>query len=115
MVTDIEGKPIGNAGIYDIEGNEAQIGRILMYGNALQSIETYLLIIDFAFNSQSIDSLWGVTDPNNKSALKHAKLFGFVFSEPLYYEKMDRIMCIGRLNKCNYATYEEKVKKMIYR
>ncbi len=106
---------IGTVGIYEIEGKRAHIGRILMYGNAIESIEAYLLTIKFGFDVLLLDELWGDTDVNNTSAIKYTKLFGFEYGEPFYDPDMDRNAMLCTLDRGMFEPAEKKVRRMIYR
>ena len=115
VIVNCRNEIIGTVGIYDIEKKKAHIGRLLIYGNALENIEAYLLAIKYGFDSLGIDEYWGDTDINNTSAIKYTKLFGFTYDPPVYDEELSREVCYCNLNKESFKKAEQKISKMIYR
>lgn len=115
VVENKEQEPIGMMGISEIEGNRGHIGRLLMYGNALQSYEAYLLLFKFGFGELDLCELYGDTDVNNKTAMKFSKMFGFQYETPVYDEELDREVCWGRVYRADFAEYANEIERMIYR
>ena len=115
MVTDLNDKPIGNVGIYEINKDKAHIGRILNFGNAIQGFEMYLLTIRFAFDKLKLKKLWGDTDIENVSAIRFTKMFGFEYDPPFKDSESNRTILICRLDEKHFEMAEKKIKQMIYR
>lgn len=115
MVTDINDQPIGNVGIYEIQGESAHIGRILNFGNAIQSFEMYMLTIRFAFDTLRLKNLWGDTDIENTTAIRYTKMFGFEYDPPYFDSETNRTVLICRLDEPHFKPAEKKIKQMIYR
>lgn len=44
-----EGTPIGTTSVYNIQGEEGELGRLLLYGTPVQNAEVSILERDFAF------------------------------------------------------------------
>ena len=115
VALDKNGKIIGKLGMYDIDGYSAQSGRLLMYGNSLQSIESLLLIHDFVFNELGLSRVWSTVEPANTSSLKITRLLGAVFDPLEHVEESGRIVLISNLTKENYFKSRPSIEHMIYR
>ena len=79
---DSEGKIVGKIALMDIADGNACSGRFLMYGNALQSIETSYLMKVFAFDILKLEYIRAYIDPRNKRALRLSEMEGMTFSNP---------------------------------
>lgn len=115
VVEDKNDNPIGMMGIYEIENDRGHSGRLLMYGNALQSYEAYLLLFRFGFDILGLKELFGDTDINNISAIKFSKAYGFQYNEPIYDAEMNRNVCWGTLSLNDFLRHASEIEKMIYR
>lgn len=82
VVWDKQGNRIGTMGIYDIEGNTGEGGRLAMYGDAFQKIEAGLLMSEFEFETLQMDHIIGWIEADNAPALRWNKWFGATFDEP---------------------------------
>lgn len=111
----LSSKVIGTMGISEILFDRGHIGRLLMYGNALQSYEAYLLLSKFGFEQIKLEELYGDIDIKNKSAMKFSKMFGFQYGSPVYDPDLDRDVCWGRVFKEDFYSYVQKIEKLIYR
>lgn len=81
VVLDKAGNKIGTLGVYDISDNTAEMGRLTMKGNPLQSIEAQLLVFDFGFNYLDLDKVLSFVYAENKTALRFTSQFGAIQSE----------------------------------
>lgn len=115
VILDKKNNIIGTIGIYDIEGEKGHSGRLLSYGNSVQSFEGMLLAIRFAFNYLVLDELWGDVDVRNISALEFNKMFGFQFDDLVYDSELNRQVLYGILYKSDFKNYERKIERFIYR
>ena len=115
LVLDKNDKPIGTMGISEIQEDKGYTGRLLMYGNAFQSYEAYMLLIDFGFKELGLIEQHGETDIENVSAMKFSKMFGFKYGEPTYDPKMDRQKCDCTLSPDDFEVAKMRLMKMIYR
>lgn len=116
LVTDNEtGKGIGTMGISEIINNTGHTGRLLMYGNAIQSYEAYMLLIDFGFNTLGLIEQHGETDIENTSAMKFSKMFGFKYGEPVFDPEMKRQKSDCTLSLDDFSEAKKKICRLIYR
>lgn len=115
VMLDKQNNMFGTIGIYDIEGKRGHSGRLLSYGNAIQSFEGQLLAIRFAFEYLRLEELWGDVDEQNIASYKFCSEFGFQFDPPVYEKELDRHIRYGTLYKKGYAKYVAKIERFIYR
>ena len=115
IAEDKNGKPVGTIGMCDVEGTCGFSSRLIGVGNAFQSFEIQMLIIDWGFEHLHMTKILGDVDENNDSALKFARYFGWKFEEPVYDEERGRRVIFLSLTKDLYAKKKEKLVKMIYR
>ena len=115
VILDKKNEIIGTIGIYDIEGKKGQSGRLLSYGNSVQSFEGMLLAIRFAFDYLVLDELWGDVDARNTTALEFNKMFGFRFDDLVYDNELNRQVHRGTLYKSDFENYAKKIERFIYR
>lgn len=102
--------PLGTIALYNICGDEGEVGRNLLYGNYLQNVETAILIRDFAFYILKLNRLIVTVHEDNihvqgfekKLGAKEeyreyseelgAELIYFSVTEDCYRKKRDRII-----------------------
>lgn len=65
VAMDKEGNPIGLYGVYDIQGDECETGRVVAIGNAVQNMEIAILAEDFAKNILGLKYSNGVVYKHN--------------------------------------------------
>lgn len=115
LVTDLNGKPIGMRGIYDVKENSAESGRTIGYGDAFQNMEALLLGIDFAFDVLGVETVYMDAAADNSSVRGiqvqiGAKEYKREFLEDLGYEYV-----FSALTKEDYAENRSKIMKLIER
>lgn len=115
LVLDKNGKAIGMMGISEISDNRGHIGRLLMYGNAFESYEAYMLLIRTAFSDMNLKEIYGETDIKNKSAERFTEAFGFIYGDTVYDPELNRYIRPCTLNNENFEKAERRLEKMIYR
>ncbi len=114
IVENKKGKGIGVIGVYDVDGDCAETGRIAMIGNAFESIEAQLLSFEFAFNILGLEKTVNYVMADNLHALRFSQMFGSQSSEP--FKDNDGNMRIdGVITKASYLRSKEKIIKMLYR
>ncbi|WP_310550700.1 GNAT family N-acetyltransferase [Paenibacillus glufosinatiresistens] len=78
IILNKEGKRLGTASLYDIDKkqSQAEFGRYISYGNALENVEAALLILDFAFNDLGVGTVLFNNDERNSKIISFWKRFG---------------------------------------
>ena len=73
-----DGSNIGLASVYnlDLEKREAEFGRWISWGNALQNSESVILAFDFAFKQLGVDSIYVRVMKENRKVINFWKHFG---------------------------------------
>lgn len=115
LVEDKEGNPVGTVGVSEIVDRRGHIGRLLSYGNAFQSIESYALLIRFCFDKLNLIEVYGDTDIANRSAMEFIKIYGAVFDEPYFDKERNGMITISTINEDQFNNAMIKLKKMLYR
>lgn len=114
VVENKKGEKIGVIGVYNVDGDCAETGRIAMIGNAFESIEAQLLSFDFAFVILKLEKTVNYVMADNIHALRFSQMFGSQSSEP--FEDSDGNMRIdGVITKASYLKSKDKIIKMLYR
>ena len=73
VVYNKKGEKIGLIGIYDIEGDKAEMGREVNYGSCVEVLEAQVLLQDFAMDYLGLKSLYFVIYANNSKHLMNQK------------------------------------------
>ncbi len=107
--------PVGTIGMCDVDGTSGFSSRLIGVGNALQSFEIQMLIIDWGFEYLHLAKIMGDVEENNEPALKFAKYFGWKFEEPVYDELRGHNVIFLSLTKDEYEPARKKLTRMIYR
>lgn len=115
IAEDKDGKPVGTIGMCDVEGDCGFSSRLIGVGNAFQSFEIQMLMLDWGFEYLHLSKILGDVDENNDSALKFARYFGWKFEEPEFNEERGRRVIFLSLTKEIYKPARERLVKMIYR
>ncbi len=114
VVWDKEGQRIGTNGIYDINGDHAEAGRLAIRGNAFQSIEAQLLSLHFAFNDLNFSEVVSFIYEDNQRALRFSQLFNGVVCD-LPVNKNNHIARKVIYRKEDFDICNRKIKAMLYR
>ena len=114
IIENKEGKSIGVIGVYDVNGNMAETGRIAVRGSAFESIEAQLLSFDFAFDVLHLDYTVNYVIAENFHALRFSQMFGSVSSEP-YVDKDGNNRIDGTITKEAFLKSRSKLVKYLYR
>lgn len=115
VVWDKEEKRIGTISIYDVHGDRAESGRLVIKGsNPFQGIEAQLLIYKFAYDVVGLNYVDGYIWADNSRAIRFSKQFGDIQSPPEIDENGQRIVKI-RNCKENFEEMQKKIGSMIYR
>lgn len=114
VVVDKNGNRIGVMGLYNVENGEGETGRLVMKGNPLQAIESQMLCVDFAFNVLKLKGIHSYIVAENDGAIRFAKMFGPIISEPRVNEKGETVVDVTN----TFSTYmkaKPKLERMLYR
>lgn len=114
VISNKEGKQIGVIGLYRIEGDKAEIGRIASKGNAFQSIEAQLLTLDFAFDILRLSEVVYFAYAKNVHSVRFGNLYGPKCSEP-YLDREGKERIDGIFTKKPYMKSREKIARLLYR
>ena len=115
LVTDLNDKPIGMRGIYDVTEKTAESGRTIGYGDAFQNMEALLLGIDFAFDVLGVEKVLMDAASDNSSVRGIQQQIGAVEYERRFLENLGYEYVFSELTRENYAANREKIMKMITR
>lgn len=114
VVENKKGEKIGVIGVYDVNGDCAETGRIAMIGNAFESIEAQLLSFDFAFDILKLEKTVNYVMADNIHALRFSQMFGSQSSEP-FEDSNGNMRIDGVITKGSYLKSKDKIIKMLYR
>ena len=114
VVWDKGGERLGTISIYDIQGDQAEAGRLTMRGNALQSVEAQLLSFYFGFNDLGLKEIVSYIYAENARALRFTQQFGGLLHEPFENEN-GQMECKATNSKEDFDTCEKKLSALIYR
>lgn len=90
VVYNRKGEKIGLIGLYDIQGDTAEMGREVSYGNCVEVIESEILVEDFAMDVLGLKTLHSVIYANNAKHLKNQSHNG---QKPLRTEIRSGVEC----------------------
>jgi RimJ/RimL family protein N-acetyltransferase len=71
-----QGVAKGAIALYNLDNNKAEFGRWICTGNALESLESAILIYEFGFNHLNLNEVYNDTATANKKASSFHKSFG---------------------------------------
>ena len=73
VVYNKKGEKIGLIGVYDINGDSAEMGREVNYGSCVEVLEAQVLLQDFAMDVLGLKRLYFVIYANNSKHLMNQK------------------------------------------
>lgn len=114
VIENKSGDSIGVIGVYNVEGDCGETGRIAVRGSSFESIEAQMLSFDFAFGDLKLEKTVNYVMADNVHALRFSQLFGSKSSEP-YLDKDGNTRIDGVITKSSYLKSKEKIVKMLYR
>lgn len=110
-----EDEPIGTFSIYDIAGDEGRSGRLIMFGHALQTFETNLIVYRFAFEYLGLNRILNDVDERNISSVRLSEMMGFCLEDAVPDTDLDRMVRFGSLTKDDFYKKRPDLEKKIYR
>lgn len=114
LVEKKDGERIGVLGVYDVEENHAETGRIAIVGTAFESIEAQLLSFVFSFDILKLDYTVNYVLADNVHALRGSQLFGSKSSDP-YEDENGNMRIDGIITKEAFLKSKQQLSKMLYR
>lgn len=114
VVFDKKGNRIGTISIYNIDGDTAEAGRLVMNGNMFQNFEAQLLSFRFGFNQLELNEIISFIYIYNERALRFTKQFGGILHEP-YVNKSGQLECKVTNSKEDFNICEKKLSSFLYR
>ena len=90
VVYNRKGEMIGLLGIYDIQGDTAEMGREVNFGSCVEVIESEILVEDFAMDVLGLKTLHSVIYANNVKHLNNQKHNG---QKPVRKEMRSGVEC----------------------
>lgn len=113
VIWDMNGNRIGTISIYDIEDDHAEAGRLIVRGNAFQSMEAQMLSFEFGFVYLKLNQIYSYIYADNVRALRFNQQFGGIIESPkLHAGKQE---CKTTNNKEDFFICQKKLKKFLYR
>lgn len=112
VVEDKENNKIGTIGLYNIVGEKAESGRIIMLGNPVQSIEAQFLILEFAFYTLGILVVSSFIFGDNAAAIRFTKFFGGDCSLPRKFDD-NRQVVDAVITKKHFENRKKIIEKII--
>ena len=106
---------IGTIGLYNCDGDKCEAGRLIVNGNAFQSMESQMLSYDFAFETLKMKLGCSYIYKENSRAIRFSQTFGGDFDYEVAYDHSGRAMVKITNYPEAYYPKREQVVKMLYR
>lgn len=104
LIQSLTGDKLGTIALYNFFDDECELGRWVSYGNALQNLESVVLLHDIAFDSFNMNAVFTCTNITNAKVISFWKHFG---SDKNYVE--EQLDFIANKN----VVYKDTYKKLI--
>lgn len=105
---------VGVISIYDIHENYAEAGRWVMIGEAWESIESKLLLFQFAFDSLGVQEIVDYIFPENIHSVRTTDFFGGKFDKIIYDEKRNLTFKRFITDKNDFKKIESQIMEILY-
>ena len=104
--------PIGTVSIYNIFEKEAELGRWVSLGNALENMESVYLLHKWAFEKLDLEMIYTKTLTLNHKVVNFWRKFGATMIEEIDSEAGK--ISPGKITKDNFFNYiDPKIKKLL--
>lgn len=80
LISSKNGSSLGTIGLYNLKEEQGEFGRWICIGNAIEAIESVILIHDFGFYSQGLKIIYSTTNSLNQRVMNFNKNFGANFT-----------------------------------
>ncbi len=107
------GEKIGTFSLYNINGDEAESGRLVMQGNQLESLETGVLFSMFSFDIANMKIVRSMIYPENNAALGYSNRLGGIPVGETIESNTGRKVIIYQATKESFTKQLPKLKKII--
>lgn len=115
VVERLSGEKIGTYSLYDILGDKAEAGRLVLIGNQIECVESHVLFNDFAYGMAGMSVTYFEIDKNNFTAIGGAKKYGAKEIERFLHKESGREMIKMQVTKEDYLAKREKLEQLIVR
>lgn len=114
IVENKKGEKIGIDSVYNQNCNEIEIGRTIMTGNSMESIESHYLLIVFSFYTLNVDRIVACVFEDNESSIRYNYPFGGTVKDSeivVDNRKMKQV----EIRKVDFEKAKRKVERYLYR
>lgn len=108
-----DGEKIGTFSLYDINGDTAESGRLVMLGNQLESLETGVLFNRFCFDIAKMKLVKSEIDAENNAAIGYSNRLGGRPVGDYFDEKTGRKMINYHATKESFQIALTKLEKVL--
>ena len=115
VIERLDGTRIGTFSLYNIEENEGETGRLIMQGNPIESLETFVLFHDFCFQEAGMQVVHSEIEDGNNAAIGLALRVGSREYGRRHDEKSGIQMFQMKASKADYMEKREKLAKLVDR
>ncbi len=112
VIERLNGERIGTFSLYNIEGEKAESGRMIIRGNQMETMEAVLLFHDFAFISSELDTVYSGIEVDNLPAQGVA--LSVAAKNKGFYDD-DKKMYLFVAEREDYLIAREKLQKLVAR
>ena len=113
VVERLNGERIGTYSLYNIVGDRAEAGRLVMLGNQVETIETGMLFSDYCFDVLKIKEVKSIIVDENMAALGFSNNLGGVKVDEYIDENTGRRNIVHISNKERYYEKRGKLTKLV--
>ncbi len=114
LIVDEDDQKIGTISIYNIDDSRGEFGRWICSGNALQSLESALLIHRYAFERLGLKEVYTRTLAENKKVVSFHRQFGALLPQKSVFEsEYGKDIYPGLVTFDMFPKISERCKKMI--
>lgn len=114
VVINKQGNKIGTIGVYDIDTNRPESGRLALKGDAYENFETAFLLYEFAFYRLNLIQLYGCVYKENKRANRFNAQFGVKIIRE-YVDENGKDMFEVIITKEDFASMKPELEKKLRR
>ena len=114
MILNMSGLLIGTISLYNILKSHGEFGRWICNGSSLESLESALLIHQYAFDVLGLKTVYTRTLANNHKVVNFHRKFGAkVPSEACFEPEYDQDIFQGMVNATMFPEIQVRCQKMI--